>query len=684
MDNASSRLHLALGMALDLQHGLTWPGSRIPAFAHVLEVACRVASFGGQEDTILAALLHDMGWRRDPEALLQEIQAHFGPGVAELLHAAWSGRLLPHGDWQTWLTGEAPVNPELHLLVTADALSVFRNILLDWQVLAHIWDVPPPEDPSDRIWLTTRTRLPRSVGFLRKRWTPEDPTSPGPCLRAELVERFRGWLTLPLSPLEPVASLPALTLAFQDAAWIRWVEDKELVSLIKIWGLPGAAQEMDALLSGLHGLPGFAKTGFLRRSMAARGPLPPELAKACLDRMSMLELILILNNRHSRLVRALRQEVPKPVLDLFARDKEADPEQACLAEPILLHWIGEVASEGRLLNLSPSTAAPEPTVSTIVPGSRYRAALDLLLTASPEECWPATSIPYHFHPLEVSSLCLSAGWDEETAILALLHDLPRTGSSIARVEAALGFDMAQALQSYWRVTGLTHRPMLECPAMEPPDTASPAFQAIRVMDATSLLRFVADDFMAMVQVRPERQDLSRVGLAQQFTFFQGILYDKPLDKVAEMVLISSRFGPALEDWRRDLPTEEPDPVWIHPHPNLVTGEFAALLGRIDPALTEVLNLARAFDGLTDLELGEMVGEAGIQVVALAFNDCRWAPAWQALGPRLGAYVHRMLDAGIRTLAPSTHTTLKAQRLIREIVARLRKRQTRGPDPSDPA
>ena len=45
------RITEALDMALRFTQGQTWPGSRIPHVAHAMEVACRVAALGGEEDT---------------------------------------------------------------------------------------------------------------------------------------------------------------------------------------------------------------------------------------------------------------------------------------------------------------------------------------------------------------------------------------------------------------------------------------------------------------------------------------------------------------------------------------------------------------------------------------------------------------------------------------------------------
>ena len=306
------RIRRAIDQVLDLHRGQTWPGSRIPYVAHALEVACRVAALGGAEDTILAALFHDARRDRDEGGLLAELRAAHGDRVAELLKTCWDQHLLPHSGWEAWAPGAAPEDQELQLLLAGDALCCFRNLLMDWQVLAHLWDDPPKGEFSDRLWLQREAHLPDANQLVRGQWVPASAEpSDLPLVRQDLIAFFERWTALPAPDPAPSYAFPALALAHQAGAWERWVEGQEPVLHLAAWGLTGIAEELRVLLGRLRALPSLARAGFLRRCGRDPKLLIPVVAAECLRKMTMVELMLVLSNSHSKLVQTFRRQVPE-------------------------------------------------------------------------------------------------------------------------------------------------------------------------------------------------------------------------------------------------------------------------------------------------------------------------------------------------------------------------------------
>ena len=62
-------------------------GNDIPYVAHLLAVSATVLEHGGDEDTAIAALLHDAVEDQGGVKTLREIEAKFGPRVARIVEA---------------------------------------------------------------------------------------------------------------------------------------------------------------------------------------------------------------------------------------------------------------------------------------------------------------------------------------------------------------------------------------------------------------------------------------------------------------------------------------------------------------------------------------------------------------------------------------------------------------------
>jgi GTP pyrophosphokinase len=119
-------------------------GSNIPYLTHLLAVMVLVAEHGGDEDQMLAALLHD--YLEDIEgSSAHEIEARFGARVAELVIALSDTVVRPKPPWEerkrAYLATLSTKPPDLKLISAADKLHNARSLIRDYAVLGDaLWD----------------------------------------------------------------------------------------------------------------------------------------------------------------------------------------------------------------------------------------------------------------------------------------------------------------------------------------------------------------------------------------------------------------------------------------------------------------------------------------------------------------------------------------------------------------
>jgi (p)ppGpp synthase/HD superfamily hydrolase len=85
--NLTDRFADALGYAEQLHRNQKRKGNAIPYVAHLLAVAATVLEWGGDEDTAIAALLHDAVEDQGGLATADAIRARYGDRVADLVLA---------------------------------------------------------------------------------------------------------------------------------------------------------------------------------------------------------------------------------------------------------------------------------------------------------------------------------------------------------------------------------------------------------------------------------------------------------------------------------------------------------------------------------------------------------------------------------------------------------------------
>jgi (p)ppGpp synthase/HD superfamily hydrolase len=139
------RLIDALAYAATAHAGQVRKGSSIPYFSHLLAVAAIVLEYGGDEDTAIAALLHDVVEDAGGQPRLADVRARFGAAVADIVEGCSDADTIPKPPWrgrkETYiarLTGESAA---VQLVSAADKLHNARSLLADhFEMGPALWD----------------------------------------------------------------------------------------------------------------------------------------------------------------------------------------------------------------------------------------------------------------------------------------------------------------------------------------------------------------------------------------------------------------------------------------------------------------------------------------------------------------------------------------------------------------
>jgi (p)ppGpp synthase/HD superfamily hydrolase len=95
----SPRYDAAQSLAASAHRGQTRKGSDVPYVVHPIHVSVILIRYGFDEDVTIAGLLHDVV--EDQDVPLAEIEAQFGPAVAEMV-GALSERKQADGEERPW------------------------------------------------------------------------------------------------------------------------------------------------------------------------------------------------------------------------------------------------------------------------------------------------------------------------------------------------------------------------------------------------------------------------------------------------------------------------------------------------------------------------------------------------------------------------------------------------------
>lgn len=112
-------------------------GTERPYIAHLLAVASIVLDHGGDEDTAIAALLHDAVEDQGGRPRLAEIRRKFGARVARIVDGCTDAYTDPKPPWrprkERYIAHLAEALAEVRLVSAADKLHNAREILADYR-----------------------------------------------------------------------------------------------------------------------------------------------------------------------------------------------------------------------------------------------------------------------------------------------------------------------------------------------------------------------------------------------------------------------------------------------------------------------------------------------------------------------------------------------------------------------
>jgi len=130
----TDRFLLAFELAFHLQ---TRKGSPAPYITHLMAVAALTGEFGGTEEQMIAAMLHDAVEDQGGAATRERIREAFGDHIVELVDACSDTDESPKPPWQArkeaFLEKTRHLPGEARLIVAADKLHNIRALLMDYE-----------------------------------------------------------------------------------------------------------------------------------------------------------------------------------------------------------------------------------------------------------------------------------------------------------------------------------------------------------------------------------------------------------------------------------------------------------------------------------------------------------------------------------------------------------------------
>lgn len=133
----SNRISEAFTYAAQLHRDQKRKGTEIPYLSHLMAVAALVQEHGGDEDHVIAALLHDGPEDQGGEETLDEIRRRFGDRVADIVEACSDTFEEPKPPWearkQTYLHHLESASEDTLLVSLADKVHNLGCIARDYR-----------------------------------------------------------------------------------------------------------------------------------------------------------------------------------------------------------------------------------------------------------------------------------------------------------------------------------------------------------------------------------------------------------------------------------------------------------------------------------------------------------------------------------------------------------------------
>jgi len=138
------RFSTALSYAHELHAAQRRKGTRIPYIAHLLAVTSMVIEAGGDEDTVIAALLHDAVEDQGGQDTLRRIRQRYGVRVARMVEENTDADVIPKPEWRTrkmeYLKAMPKKSRRALLVSLADKAHNAEAILIDYRRIGEkLW-----------------------------------------------------------------------------------------------------------------------------------------------------------------------------------------------------------------------------------------------------------------------------------------------------------------------------------------------------------------------------------------------------------------------------------------------------------------------------------------------------------------------------------------------------------------
>jgi GTP pyrophosphokinase len=165
----SPRLEDAFAFAHALHRDQIRKGSDVPYVSHLMGVAAIVAGYGGPEDAVIAALLHDAVEDQGGLAAHARIREAFGEQVAAIVLACSDTDVEPKPPWRArkerFIGTLADLPEQTKLVVAADKLHNATSMLRDYREAGEqLWD-RFTAGPTEIHWYHTAC-----IAALRSSW----------------------------------------------------------------------------------------------------------------------------------------------------------------------------------------------------------------------------------------------------------------------------------------------------------------------------------------------------------------------------------------------------------------------------------------------------------------------------------------------------------------------------------
>ena len=138
----TARFDEALAFASQVHRMQSRKGGAIPYIAHLLAVTALVLENGGDEDTAIAALLHDTVEDQGGLPMLERVRAAFGPRVATIVMEVSDNEGDPKPPWKTrkqqFITAIPTLSKEARLIALADKLHNVRSTIDEFRRVGDV------------------------------------------------------------------------------------------------------------------------------------------------------------------------------------------------------------------------------------------------------------------------------------------------------------------------------------------------------------------------------------------------------------------------------------------------------------------------------------------------------------------------------------------------------------------